>query len=51
MDQKERVEELKREGRHEDAIPLLREMIDEAESGADPVTAWPYHQLAIARRA
>jgi len=50
VDQKERVEELKREGRHEDAIPLLREMIDEAESGADPVTAWPYHQLAIALR-
>lgn len=50
MDRAERVAMLKREGRHQDAIPILSEWLDETEKDPLGVSAWPYQQLAIIHR-
>ena len=48
----ETVKELKRTGRHEEALPLLWEWIqdEEGSSGDGGVAPWPYEQVAIIYR-
>lgn len=50
MDIVTRVEELKRAGRHEEAIPILKDWIASMEGNVGGVAPWPYEHLAIIYR-
>lgn len=50
VDKVERVKQLKREGRHEEALAILLDWVQSMEGSPDGVAPWPYEHLAIIYR-